>query len=46
VVFKSDCANLVQKVESKGMDRSVISVVIMDIKTKMAMPASCTIRKV
>jgi hypothetical protein len=46
VVFESDCANLVQKMESKGMDRSVISAMIMDIKQGMASHASCTVRKI
>jgi hypothetical protein len=42
VELETDCANLVQKVESKGMDHSVISALIMDIKEVMAKHALCT----
>jgi hypothetical protein len=46
VVYESDCANLVHKVESKGMDRSVNSAVIMDIKQGLASRTSYTVRKI
>jgi hypothetical protein len=46
VELEFDCANLVDKVESMGMDCSVISALIMDIKEVMAKRALCTVWKI
>jgi hypothetical protein len=45
-VLESDRANLVQRLEAKGLDKSVLSAVILDIKKKMASKRYCSARKI
>jgi ribonuclease HI len=46
LVLESDSANLIQKVQSKGLDKSAIAAVIMDIKQKMEPRHQCSVHKI
>jgi hypothetical protein len=46
VIFESDCANLVQKTENRGLDRSVISTVMRDIKHGLTVRGNSSVHKI